>query len=406
MNKTLFNGFRKLMVPAIVLVIALPLKAQKDKISTAEMKLTSNELDLIDAKSAIDQAATFETTKTSPYMYLVKGKVYQRIYNSPVAQVKELSNDAAYISASSFLEFFNSPIKKKSFELEDAKSVFLQSAVDVYNDHIRLLNEEKYEDAIRNLEVLKGLLPFDDQKLLEQNNLTTGKLTYAMYAAAYSKEDSVLQEKYLLELITMNYPEPRLYSTLARLYLDQNRSEEAMKIINQGLELRPGDQNLIREKINYYISRNETDALMAEINAAIAIDPENFDNNQYYYIRGSLYEQLKKNDSARFSYAKALELNPDNFDANWNLGALLVNEANDLYKTIGIGGVTKASIEPKMKGYYQEAQPYLEKALSNESYSAAEKISLSKSLKRIYDSLGEKEKSAAILESIKQLEGQ
>lgn len=406
MNKTLFNGFRKLMVPAIVLVIALPLKAQKDKISTAEMKLTSNELDLIDAKSAIDQAATFETTKTSPYMYLVKGKVYQRIYNSPVAQVKELSNDAAFISASSFLEFFNSPIKKKSFELEDAKSVFLQSAVDVYNDHIRLLNEEKYEDAIRNLEVLKGLLPFDDQKLLEQNNLTTGKLTYAMYAAAYSKEDSVLQEKYLLELITMNYPEPRLYSTLARLYLDQNRSEEAMKIINQGLELRPGDQNLIREKINYYISRNETDALMAEINAAIAIDPENFDNNQYYYIRGSLYEQLKKNDSARFSYAKALELNPDNFDANWNLGALLVNEANDLYKTIGIGGVTKASIEPKMKGYYQEAQPYLEKALSNESYSAAEKISLSKSLKRIYDSLGEKEKSAAILESIKQLEGQ
>ncbi len=406
MNKTLFNGFRKLMVPAIVLVIALPLRAQKDKISTAEMKLTSNELDLIDAKSAIDQAATFETTKTSPYMYLVKGKVYQRIYNSPVAQVKELSNDAAYISASSFLEFFNSPIKKKSFELEDAKSVFLQSAVDVYNDHIRLLNEEKYEDAIRNLEVLKGLLPFDDQKLLEQNNLTTGKLTYAMYAAAYSKEDSVLQEKYLLELITMNYPEPRLYSTLARLYLDQNRSEEAMKIINQGLELRPGDQNLIREKINYYISRNETDALMAEINAAIAIDPENFDNNQYYYIRGSLYEQLKKNDSARFSYAKALELNPDNFDANWNLGALLVNEANDLYKTIGIGGVTKASIEPKMKGYYQEAQPYLEKALSNESYSAAEKISLSKSLKRIYDSLGEKEKSAAILESIKQLEGQ
>ncbi|MEY3982502.1 MAG: hypothetical protein RL160_59, partial [Bacteroidota bacterium] len=131
-----------------------------------------------------------------------------------------------------------------------------------------------------------------------------------------------------------------------------------------------------------------------------------FDNNQYYYIRGSLYEQLKKNDSARISYAKALELNPDNYDANWNLGALLVNEANDLYKTIGIGGVTKASIEPKMKGYYQEAQPFLEKALSNEAYSASEKISLSKSLKRIYDSLGEKEKSAAILESIKQLEGQ
>jgi tetratricopeptide (TPR) repeat protein len=405
MNNTLLNGFRKLMVPAIVLVIALPLKAQKDKISTAEMKLTSNELDLIDAKAAIDQAAAFETTKTSPYMYLVKGKVYQRIYNSPVAQVKELSNDAAYISAASFLDYFNSPIKKKAFELEDAKSAFLQSAVDVYNDHIRLLNEEKYDDAIRNLLTLKALLPFDDQKLLEQNNLTAGKMTYAMYAAAYSKGDSALQEKFLLELISMNYPDPKLYSTLARLYLDQDRSEEAMKIINQGLEIRPGDQNLIREKINYYISRNETSLLMAEINAVIASDPENVDNSQYYYIRGSLYEQLKKNDSAKLSYTKALELNPDNYDANWNLGALLVNEANDLYKTIGIGGVTKASIDPKMKAFYQEAKPYLEKALSNDAYSAVEKLSLSKSLKRIYDNLGEKEKSAAMFNSIQELEG-
>jgi tetratricopeptide (TPR) repeat protein len=405
MNNTLLNGFRKLMVSAIVLVIALPLKAQKDKISTAEMKLTSNELDLIDAKAAIDQAAAFETTKTSPYMYLVKGKVYQRIYNSPVSQVKELSSDAAYISASSFLDFFNSPIKKKAFELEDAKSVFLQSAVDVYNDHIRLLNEEKYEDAIRNLVTLKALLPFDDQKLLEQNNLTAGKLTYAMYAAAYSKGDTALQEKYLLELISMNYPDPKLYSTLARLYLDLDRSEEAMKIINQGLEMRPGDQNLIREKINYYISRNETSLLMAEINAVIAGDPENPDNSQYYYIRGSLYEQLKKNDSAKLSYTKALELNPDNYDANWNLGALLVNEANDLYKTIGVGGVTKASIDPKMKAFYQEAKPFLEKALSNDSYSSGEKLSLSKSLKRIYDSLGEKDKSAAMFNSIQELEG-
>jgi tetratricopeptide (TPR) repeat protein len=113
---------------------------------------------------------------------------------------------------------------------------------------------------------------------------------------------------------------------------------------------------------------------MAEINAVIASDPENVDNSQYYYIRGSLYEQLKKNDSAKLSYTKALELNPDNYDANWNLGALLVNEANDLYKTIGIGGVTKASIDPKMKAFYQEAKPYLEKALSNDAYSAAEQI--------------------------------
>lgn len=406
MNKNLFFGFRKLVIPAMALFSIQAAQAQKDKISTAEMKLTSNEMDLIDAKAAIDQAAVFETTKTLPYMYLVKGKVYQRIYNSPVAQIKDLSKDAAYISAAAFLDFFKSPVKKKSFEVEDAKSSFLQSAVDVYNDHIRLLNEENYADAIRNLEMIKALLPYDDQKLLEQNNLTVGKLTYAMYSAAFSKKDDALQEKFLLELIAMNYPDPGIYGTLARIYLDRNQPAAAMKYINKGLEVKPGDPGLIREKINYYISQNATDTLLTEINTVIAQDPENPDNSQFYYIQGSLYEQTKKLDAAEKSYIKALELNPDNFDASWNLGAMYVNNANDLYKTIGVNGVTKSAVDAKMKVYYEKAKPFLEKAVSNDAYSKDEKISLSKSLKRIYDNLGEKEKSAGISARIKELEAQ
>jgi hypothetical protein len=58
-----------------------------------------------------------------------------------------------------------------------------------------------------------------------------------------------------------------------------------------------------------------------------------------------------------------------------------------------------------MKAFYQEAKPFLEKELSNDSYSSGEKLSLSKSLKRIYDSLGEKDKSAAMFNSIQELEG-
>jgi len=394
------------LIPSLLLLSIQAAEAQKDKISTAEMKLTSNEMDLIDAKAAIDQAAVFETTKTLPYMYLVKGKVYQRIYNSPVAQIKDLSKDAAYISAAAFLDFFTSPVKKKSFEIEDAKSSFLQSAVDVYNDHIRLLNEENYADAIRNLDMLKSLLPYDDQKLLEQNNLTVGKLTYAMYSAAYSKKDDALQEKYLLELISMNYPDPAIYGTLARIYLDRNQPSVALKYINQGLEVKPGDPGLIREKINYYIARNATDTLLAEINAVIAGDPDNADNSQYYYIQGSLYEQMKKLETAEKSYIKALEMNPDNFDANWNLGAMYVNQANELYKTIGVNGKTKTVVDSEMKVLFEKAKPFLERAVSNDAYSTEEKISLSKSLKRIYDNLGEKEKSAGISARIKELEAQ
>lgn len=400
MNKKLFSGFSNILLLALMVLSLQAVQAQKDKVSTAEMKLTNNELDLIDAKKAIDEAAVFETTKTLPYMYLVKGKVYQRIYNSPIAQVKDLSKDAAYISAESYLNFFNSPVKKKAFEMEDAKGTFLQSAVDAYNDHIRLLNEDNYTDAIRNLRMVKALLPYDDQKLLEQNNLTAGKLTFAMYSAAYAKKDTVLQEKFLLDLVAMNYPDLAIYSILARLYLDQNKPYAAIKYINLGLDIKFDDPALIREKINYYISKNATDTLLTEINTVIDRDPDNPDNSQFYYIRGNLYEQTKNPDAAMASYTKALELNPDNFDASYNLGALFLNQANDLYKTIGVNGVTKASVDIKMKDLYVKAKPYLEKALSNDDYPNSDKLTLSKNLKRIYDNLGETENSKRMVSLI------
>jgi hypothetical protein len=58
-----------------------------------------------------------------------------------------------------------------------------------------------------------------------------------------------------------------------------------------------------------------------------------------------------------------------------------------------------------MKGYYESAKPFLEKAASNDAYSSAEQISLCKSLKRIYDNLGEKDKSLMMSSKIKSLEG-
>ncbi|MFN9116319.1 MAG: tetratricopeptide repeat protein, partial [Bacteroidota bacterium] len=382
----------RMMLKAFALVVAgtaaTATFAQRDKISTAEMKLTNNDLDLIAAKDAIDIAAANPISQNMPYMYLVRGKVYQRIYGSKNEQIMALSNDAAYISAAAYLNFFLSKDKKKVFEVDEAKGTFLQSAVDCYNDHIRLLNEKQYGNAIRNLETVVALLPYDEQKVLETNNLTNAKLTYAMFAAAYDMKDKGMQEKYLRKLIDLNYPDPIIYGNLADILFGQEKVEEGMQMINRGLEIKPGDAYLVRKKINFYIGRNETDKLMAEINAAIDADPESPDNTLYFYIRGNLLEQMKQVDKAIESYNKAIELNNDNYDAHWNLGVIFIAKANDLYKQVGNNGVTLKQVEAEMKKYYQEAKPHLEKADENTEYSEKDKIELKKSLKRIYDNLG------------------
>jgi len=399
----------RMMLKAFALVVAgtaaTATFAQRDKISTAEMKLTNNDLDLIAAKDAIDAAAANPLTQTSPYMYLVRGKVYQRIYGSVNEQVKNLSNDAAYISASAYLSFFLSKDKKKVFEVDEAKGTFLQSAVDCYNDHIRLLNEKQYGNAIRNLETVVALLPYDEQKVLETNNLTHTKLTYAMVAAAYDMKDTVLQEKFLRQLINLNYPDPMVYGNLADILFSQDKGEEGMQMINRGLEIKPGDAFLVRKKINYYISRKETEKLMTEISAVIAEDPENPDNSLFYYIRGNIFEQMKDVEKAIENYKKSIELNAESYDAHYNIGVIMINKANELYKQVGVNGVTMKQIDVQMKQFYNEAKPHLEKAIENEDYSDKDKRELYKSLKRIYDNLGDKVNSDRMVQLIKDLEG-
>jgi tetratricopeptide (TPR) repeat protein len=241
--------------------------------------------------------------------------------------------------------------------------------------------------------------------VLETNNLTNAKLTYAMFAAAYDMKDKGMQEKFLRKLIELNYPDPMVYGNLADILFEQDKGEDGMQMINRGLEIKPGDAFLVRKKINYYISRNETDKLMAEINAAIDADPENADNAQYYSIRGNLYEQMKQEDKAIESYKKAIELNDESYDAHWNIGALLIGKANELMKTVGVNGVTMEQVKGKTKQLYTDAKPHLEKAAENMEYSDKDKRDLYKNLKRIYDNLGDKANSDRVAQMIKELEG-
>jgi tetratricopeptide (TPR) repeat protein len=249
-----------------------------------------------------------------------------------------------------------------------------------------------------------SLLPFDGEKILEKNNLTAAKLTYAMYAAAFDKKDVALQEKYLLNLVNMNYPDATVYGSLARIQMDRGNDAEALQYINRGLEIKPGDPALVREKINFYIKRNETDKLLAELTEAIEADPENPDNAQYYSILGNLYEQTKDEEKAISNYKKAIELDEYSYDAHWNLGAIYITKANELYKQVG-GGVSMKDIEPKMKAFYKEAKPHLERASENDNYSDSDKRELYKNLKRIYDNLGDKVNSDRVAQMIKDLEG-
>ncbi len=76
-------------------------------------------------------------------------------------------------------------------------------------------------------------------------------------------------------------------------------------------------QVILRELINYYLM-GDTPAKAEEfLDAAIKQEPN---KAEYYRAKGSLYEKLNQPEKAEAMYIKTLELNPNDFFAQYNLG--------------------------------------------------------------------------------------
>ena len=119
------------------------------------------------------------------------------------------------------------------------------------------------------------------------------------------------------------------------------------------------------EDLNASLSSGKGEDAIGKINKTIAADPG---NSNLYAVRGSLYDQQKKTELAVADYRKAIELDPKNFDAQFNLGVYNFNKGADVYsklskmdlKTYQISG---RKLEGEGKKHFEAAMPYFEHAL-------------------------------------------
>ena len=82
---------------------------------------------------------------------------------------------------------------------------------------------------------------------------------------------------------------------------------------------------------------------------------------------GSIYDQTGEKEKARQNYEQALKVDPNNFDANFNLGVLHFNKAADLnnkYNKMDAATQKKtgAKVMADSKASFNKAVPYFEAA--------------------------------------------
>ena len=345
--------------------------AQTSAVTNAILNQRSGLLDK--ARTDIDNAIVNEKTSGKAKTWFTRGQIYEGMLESPIYAKGLKAGEGVQKAFESYY---------KTIELDTKTGEFGKQAVPrmdnlygrAFNDAVTSYNAKEYDNAIASYKLASKIKPQDTTAIL-----------YAAYAYEAKQDLNGAKASYN-QLLGMNFKSPTVYTRLLQIARNQNDNAEASKVLQQALAAYPNNKGFMLEDLNASLTSGKGDDAIAKINKTIAADPS---NSNLYAVRGSLYDQQKKTDLAVADYRKAIELDPKNFDAQFNLGVYNFNKAADSYtkaskmdlKTYQVSG---RKLEADGKKYFESAVPFFERALEVQPN---DRNTLT-SLKKIYFRLG------------------
>jgi tetratricopeptide (TPR) repeat protein len=110
------------------------------------------------------------------------------------------------------------------------------------------------------------------------------------------------------------------HSTLATIYTQQNRLEEAAAEFKKAREINPQDDNVNLSYAKVLILLANYDGALPIIKDYLQRHPEAFDG---YYLSGVVDRDLGNYSAAKVALEHAIRLDPNHYDARYNLGVAL-----------------------------------------------------------------------------------
>ncbi len=376
---------KKIILITLASLMVSFMYGQTNKRTSAYNYHRYGKLDL--AKAAIDEASQNEKTIMDAKTWFYRGNIYYDIAMSTDTSYRKLDPDPLGVALQSY---------QKAMEL-DEKGEFKEDIIrytaaigeGYYNQGVIEYNEQKFKESA---------LSFEKSFIVGQN---TGRVdTTALYNAAVAAilgQETEMAKQYYQQIIQMKYEKPDVYASLADIYKSEGDTLMAVQTIVRGRQLFPDDFNLLIAETNIYLSSNEKEKAMVNLEKAMQLDKT---NPTIFFAVGTIYDQLGNIDLAIDAYEKALELSPDYFEANYNLGALYVNMAADILdkaNDLPLDAVKEYDIQKgKADEMLHKSIPYLEKSLDL----MPEDVNTMVSLKEIYTRLGMTDKLKVIDEKL------
>ncbi len=148
-------------------------------------------------------------------------------------------------------------------------------------------------------------------------------------------------------------PDLEIYSFLGRIYLTNERAEEAVPVLEEGVAAFPEDAALQDLLLNAYAVTGQIERALNAYQSAVQNAPN---NKVYRYNYGSLLLQAERFDEAIAHLTEAITIDPDYVDAHYNLGAAFINKANSIQVQINAAGDSLRAHKDAMSAEEQAAE--------------------------------------------------
>jgi tetratricopeptide (TPR) repeat protein len=371
----------------VALFIGMGIVAESQNIQVQNMSNYLRNKDFEKAKASADAASEHESTKGSAKTWMFRAKVYRAIAaDSALKNIDPMATEKALEAALTCLKLD----KGKDIYKNDVQEDFEWSAFYARNKALTYRINKQYDKANAIYDLLDQAIPLDPRGNLMKNQITAENMTYERFHLYREAGETAKQKEMAEKLIAGNFKDPKLYTTMVKMSLEQKDTAAALKYIEKGKAVYPENMLLVGTEIDIYLARKNTQVLKDKLAAAIAIDPK---NDVLYTVLGQVYEKDNDLVNAEKYYLKAMEVKPESEVNNYNLGKLYFNSATEYNKKLNdlkpSETVKTKEYEGKVKENFTKAVPYLEKAFSINPDPAYKQR-----LRQIHLRLGETEKAA------------
>lgn len=336
--------------------LSIGAKSQMTKVTTATSFIEQGALDK--AKEALDIALANEKSKNNPKTWAAKGKLCQEVFKSDNPKFKSLyANplDEAFAAYQKALELDPKGSTKKQFSLN---STYLTLGNDFIQEGVKKFEAQDYEGALKS---------FESNIKVASSDVYVGVVDSGIYfnagLAAYNGKLYARAIPYFKKCIDMKYEKTMPYFLEYQSYIAIKDTMNGETVLKDAFKIYPDNQDVILQLVDHYMKCNRLPEAFSYLNLAKSKDPN---NHSLHWAEGVLYMKQEKYNEAIVCLTKSVELKPDLFDTQFNLGVCYYNKAVEMVqKANEIMDINKYNAAvAEANNVFIGALPFFEKANS------------------------------------------